>query len=125
MGNEDISPAFDEVACNDLEIRLKKLEGKKNALARKLVGSIDAGNADYLRRSVMKVIEAGSVFLSLASGGVQSLSSTVVATFIFPQKVITEKGKKPSLDRMQPRVRTIFNLLYLETFFRGADSKNE
>jgi len=36
-------------ASNDLEIRLKKLEGKKNALAPELVGSVDAYNADYLR----------------------------------------------------------------------------
>jgi hypothetical protein len=34
----------------------------------------------------MKVIEAGFVFLSLASGGTQSLSSTWVATFIFRKK---------------------------------------
>jgi anti-anti-sigma factor len=91
MGNDDIIPGFDKELNDELEIRLKKLEGKKNALALELVGSINAYNADYLRRSVMKVIEAGFVFLTFALGGVHSVSSTGVATFVSLNKVITEK----------------------------------
>jgi anti-anti-sigma factor len=125
MSNEGILPGFDEEVNKDLKIRLKKLQGKKSAIALELIGSIDAYNVDYLRRSVMKVIEAGFIFLTFALGRVDMVSSSGVATFISLNKVINETGGELILDNMTPKVKGVFSLLCLETFFHCTDPKDE
>jgi anti-anti-sigma factor len=120
MNNEEILPGFDEEVCDYLTIRLQKMG--ENALSLEFTGSIDAYNSDYLLNSVKKLIEAGFVRLSFSLSGVNSISSTGVATLVSLHRMVTEKGGDLSMVNMQPKVKTVFSLLHVDRLFRCIDS---
>jgi anti-sigma B factor antagonist len=125
VGNEQIIPGFDEETCDYLEIRLRRIEGQDTCLAVELRGSIDAYNTNFLRRSVMKAVDAGFVQLVLVLPGVDYVSSTGVGTLLGLLRTLMEKGGGMTLVDPHPRVTEILKLMHLHTFFSCSDSVDE
>jgi len=124
MSNESIVSGFDSEICDYLEIRLEKADGKEADILISLSGSVDAYNAECLRRRVMMVIAAGFKRLHFILSGVDSISSTGVAVFLSLQKVVAERGGVIALVNMPPKIKGVFELLCLKTFFRCIESSD-
>ena len=124
MSNESIVSGFDGEICDYLEIRLQKADERDADLLISLSGSVDAYNAECLRRRVMMVIAAGFKRLHFILSGVDSISSTGVAVFLSLQKVVAERGGVIALVNMPPKIKGVFELLCLKTFFRCIESSD-
>jgi len=83
VSNQDILPGFDDESCYDLTILLRRVEGRKAALAIELIGNVELYNSECLREKGMKAIEAGFNQLVFLLRGVDYISSTGVAAFVF------------------------------------------
>jgi hypothetical protein len=83
VSNQDIVPGFDDESCYDLTILLHCVEGRKAALALELIGNVELYNSECLREKGMKAIEAGFNQLVFLLRGVDYISSTGVAAFVF------------------------------------------
>jgi len=117
MSNEGIVSGFDSEVCDYLEIKLQKADGEEADLLISLAGSVDAYNAECLRRRVMMVVVAGFKRLNFILSSVDSISSTGVAVFLSLQKVVAEKGGVITLVNMPPKIKGVFDLLCLKNFF--------
>jgi anti-anti-sigma factor len=122
VNNKDIVSGFDDEVCDYLEIKLQKADSKDADLLISLTGSIDAYNSECLRRRVMMVIAAGFVRLHFVLSGVDRISSTGVAVFLSLQKVLAEKSGAVTMVNMPKKIKAVFDLLCLQTFFRCIES---
>ncbi|HVO40718.1 MAG TPA: STAS domain-containing protein [Spirochaetia bacterium] len=122
MNNNDIVSGFDNQACDYLEIGLTRGRGATMDLLISLKGSIDAYNSDCLRQRIRMVIDAGFTRLSFVLSGVDSISSTGVATFLSLQKELEEKGGGITMVNVPGKIKGVFALLCLQTFFRCIES---
>jgi len=122
VNNNDIVSGFDNQACDYLEIGLTRGRGATMDLLISLKGSIDAYNSDCLRQRIRMVIDAGFTRLSFVLSGVDSISSTGVATFLSLQKELEEKGGGITMVNVPGKIKGVFALLCLQTFFRCIES---
>ncbi len=125
MGNDDIIPGFDEEKCSYLTIGLERVEEDDGSLVLNLTGSIDTYNASFMRRSATKAVSAGYVKLIIQLGGVDYISSAGVGVFISLLTLLKEKGGHLSMVALQPKVKTIFKLMCLDSYFRCMDTTEE
>jgi anti-anti-sigma factor len=125
LGNEEIIPAFDEETCDYLKIKLRRIEGQDQCLAVELRGSIDAYNTNFLRRSLMRAVDAGYIQVVLVLPGVDYFSSTGVGTLLALLRTLMGKGGGMTLVDPHPRVMEMLKLMHLHTFFSCSDSVDE
>lgn len=125
MGNDEIVAGFDDEKCSYLTIRLERVDGDNRSLVLNLTGSIDTYNAGFMRRGATKAIGAGFVNLILHLGGVDYVSSAGIGVFIALLPILKEKGGSLSMVAMQPKVKAIFKLMCLETYFQCMDTPAE
>lgn len=119
MSNENIVPGFDNEVCDSLEIKLQKAD-----LVLSFTGSIDAYNSECLKRRIMMVIALGFVKLCFILNGLDSISSTGVATFISLQKAVAEHGGEIIMVNVPRKIKDVFELLCLQSFFRCVDTSD-
>ena len=122
MSNAEIVPGFDDEVCDYLEIKLQKTDSDNVGLKLLLTGSIDAYNSECFKRRVLKVIAAGFVRLSFMMGGVDIVSSTGVATLLSLQRAVVGHGGEIVMVNTPSRIKGVFELLCLDSFFRCVET---
>lgn len=122
MSSDDIILESGVESSNSLSIRSEAIRERDNCLAFQLKGSIDSFSSEYLRRHVVKEINAGFAELVFFLQDVNYISSTGVGTFLVLLRMVVEKGGSISLVKMQPQVLSIFQMMCLDNFFCCTDS---
>ncbi len=125
MSNDEIVPGFDEACCDYLKVELQRVDGVDSCLALKLKGQIDAYSSRFFQRSVKRAIEAGFIHLIFILEGVDEISSSGVGIFLKLQKDAKGQGGNISIVDIHPKVREIFTLMCLGSFFSCAGSLDE
>ena len=125
VSNDEIIHGFDEETCDYLRIGLQRVEGVSRCLAVELTGSVDAYNSAFLRRSLVKAMEAGYIQLVLLLPRLDYVSSAGVGTFLSMLRILMEKGGGLTFVNPHPKTMEILKLMHLHTFFSCSDSIDE
>ena len=115
--NNDIVPGFDSDSDNTLLLRLQKIEGVEGVLVIFATGYIDTYNSNSFQKRAVKAIEAGFVQLVIDLSAVTFASSTGIGALTFLLKLVKQRNGNIVLQRIQPRVFEVLQLLGFSQFF--------
>lgn len=115
--NNDIVQGFDSEKDEHLRLALQKIQGPDGGLVVQASGYVDTYNADFFRRQIEKAVDAGFPRIVIEMGAVSYVSSAGIAAFTSLLRTTRGRNGDLVLNRIQPRVHEIFQLLGFSQFF--------
>ena len=90
-----------------------------------LTGEVDLNSSPQLRSRLLELIEShvGRLILDLA--GVDYMDSSGVGTIVELKRKLERRGGQVVLARLQPRVRSVFEITQLDKFFTIVNDLDE
>lgn len=115
--NNDIVQGFDNERNESLKLTLQKIRDLNGGLVIKAAGYVDSYNAEFFRKQLERAVEAGFTRLVIEMGALSYVSSAGMGAFTFLLRMTRGRNGDLVLNRIQPRVHEIFQLLGFSQFF--------
>jgi len=123
--NNDIVSGFDDEKNDSLKIQLQKIEEMEGGLMIYLTGYIDLYNSSYFKKCVEKVVEAGFVRIVFEMSGLYYITSTGFGAFTYLLKMVKPRNGDIVLQKIQPKVYEVLQLLGFSQFFHIKENLDE
>jgi anti-anti-sigma factor len=105
-------------------LRVKLVQAEGTAVVA-IKGEVDLRTSPELRTQLQEMAARVDGPLLIDLSGVEYMDSSGVGTIVFIKRELERAGRKLVLIRLQPRVRSVFEIAHLDKFFTIAESVAE
>jgi anti-sigma B factor antagonist len=123
--NNDVVQGFDNEKDEHLKLTLQKIQEPDGGLVVHASGYVDTYNADFFQEQIEKLVEAGFPRIAIEMGAISYVSSAGMAAFTFLLRMTRGRNGDLVLNRIQPRVHEVFQLLGFSQFFTFTGNLDE
>ena len=123
MSNNEIVQGFDDEKDPGLTITLEKVA--EEMLIVSLTGSVDAHNAPFLQKQVVKAIEKGYTKLIFHCAGLGDISSTGIGAFSLFLNLVKAKEGNLVFFGIQPKAQGVLQVLDFAQVFTIRENRDE
>ncbi|MCH8804868.1 MAG: STAS domain-containing protein [Planctomycetes bacterium] len=109
---------------NETPLRIR-MTGEGDTRVIEVTGEVDLNSSPQLRGKMLELIEQYKGRLVVDLAGVNYMDSSGVGTMVELKRRVERQGGSVVLARLQPRVRSVFEITQLDKFFTIVDDLDE